>query len=256
MVTFETKVWEKDWEYILKGNYLEKIIAANNYAFKRKQIIINNVNNRNEVEKYCKKQIKEGVIDCYFVVEDYESEVLEHFGIEKQSFAGGYYYSIAELVGIYLCETDYLLHYSSDSFIKSNQLNWINEAVEIMEENPDIFVANATWNDNFEEVRKGTIDEIGNFSVGRGFSDQCYLVRTKDFMFPMYHDKNPLSERYPKYGGELFEKRVDAYMRNNEKLRITHKQASYRSTNFPRDWFSRKIMRQKIIQKRLNQIQK
>lgn len=40
-VTFETKVWEKDWEYILKGNYLEKVINSCNYNFDKKTIIIN-----------------------------------------------------------------------------------------------------------------------------------------------------------------------------------------------------------------------
>lgn len=90
MVTYETKVWEKDWEYILKGNYLEKIIAANNYEFAKRHIIINNVKKRHLVEKYCEQKIKEGIIDCYFVVEDYETEVLEYFDITKESFVGGY----------------------------------------------------------------------------------------------------------------------------------------------------------------------
>ena len=35
MVTFETKVWENDWEYILQENYLQEIIGRCNYAFER-----------------------------------------------------------------------------------------------------------------------------------------------------------------------------------------------------------------------------
>ena len=77
-VTFETKVWEKDWEYILKGNYLDKVIKGCNYNFDKKTVIINNVKNIKKVEKYCKNKIKQGIIDNYFVVEDYANEVLNY----------------------------------------------------------------------------------------------------------------------------------------------------------------------------------
>lgn len=255
MVTFETKVWEKDWEYILKGNYLDKMISVNNYNFSKKQIIINNVKNRCLVEKYCENKIKEGVIDCYFSVEDYATEVLNHFGLSFDSFQGGYYYSIAELLGIYKCETEYLLHFSGDSFLKKNNHNWINDAIEVMKNQPNIFVANPTWNGKFSEAKNESFDETEKFYVGYGFSDQTYLIRTADFKRKIYNEKNRMSERYPKYGGELFEKRVDSFMRNNEKLRITHKKSSYLSSNFPKDWFSRKINRNRIIERRSNQME-
>jgi hypothetical protein len=255
MVTLETKVWEKDWEYILKGNYLDKMISANNYNFSKKQIIINNVNNRQLVEKYCEKKVKEGIIDCFFAVEDYETEVLNHFDLTYDSFQGGYNYSIAELVGIYKCKTPYLLHFSGDSFLKKTSRNWIIEAIEIMKKQPEVIVANPTWNGKFSEAKSESFDEIQNFYVGYGFSDQAYLIRTDDFNKKIYKEKNQFSERYPKYGGELFEKRVDAFMRNYKKIRITHKNSSYISTNFPRSWFSRKVNRNKIIQQRLNQME-
>lgn len=49
-VTFEIKVYENDWEYILKGSYLNKIISRCNYNFKRKVLFINNVNNIEQVK--------------------------------------------------------------------------------------------------------------------------------------------------------------------------------------------------------------
>lgn len=252
MVTFETKVWEKDWEYILKGNYLDKMISVNNFDFAKKQIIINNVKNRSIVEKYCAKKLNEGIIDCYFSVEDYETEVLKHFDLSFESFQGGYHYSIAELLGIYKCETEYLLHFSGDSFLKRNNQNWINEAIKIMTDHPQIVVANPTWNDKFSEAENESFDKIENFYLGYGFSDQTYLIRQSDFNRNIYNEKNPLSEKYPKYGGELFEKRVDAFMRNNNKLRITHSKTSYVSSNFPRDWFSRKINIDRIKNNRIS----
>jgi hypothetical protein len=58
----------------------------------------------------------------------------------------------------------------------------------------------------------------------------------------MYNERHIDSERYPRYGGELFEKRVDAFMRNHNFMRITSKKASYRHHNFPRDGFRRWIL--------------
>jgi hypothetical protein len=251
MLTFETKVWEKDWEYILKDGYLETMISNCNYKFEKKHLIVNNVNNRSVVEKHCKEKIQTGVIDAYFFVEDFANEVLTHFDISLDSFKGGYYYSIAELVGIFKCKTKFLLHFSSDSYIEDKS-NWISSAIEIMNEDKNIFVANPTWNKRYDEAENEKVGEIKDFYIGYGFSDQCYLIRTDDFNNEIYNEKNIESNRYPQYGGELFEKRVDAFMRNNQKFRITHKHSSYISKNFPKSWIVRKVLRKYISRQRLN----
>ena len=233
-VTFETKVYENDWEYILKGNYLKKIISNNNYNFDRRIVLINNVRNVEKVKKYAQLKVIEGVIDAFYVVEGYAHEALTLLNLSKDSFNGGYYYSIAELVSIYLCETDFLLHYSSDSFIVRTDVNWIDCAKKIFSQRNDILVANPTWNFRFNEAKKESIAQIDDFYLGFGFSDQCFLIRTNDFRQKIYNEKHLDSQRYPLYGGELFEKRVDSYMRLNNKYRITHKKNTYVSLNFPK----------------------
>lgn len=232
MVTFETKVWQNDWEYILKGKYLDKVIERCNYQFEKRVLIINNVNDRIEVEKYAARKVEEGILDSYFFAEDYVDEVLDFFKIKKESFNGGYCYSIAELVGVYLCKTNYLLHFSSDSFQKNMGEQWIDEAINVFIDRNDIIVANPVWNDSFVQAKNESIKEIGNFYLGYGFSDQCYLIKTDIFLKQIYNNINIQSERYPKYGGELFEKRVDSYMRNNNLYRITSKKVSYSHINF------------------------
>jgi hypothetical protein len=238
MLTFETKVWENDWEYILKNNYIDKMISNCNFNFNKKKIIINNVQNRKEVERHCEIKIKEGIIDEYYCVEDYSTQVLDFFEIDLNSFKGGYVYSISELLGIYLCKTEFLLHFSSDSYLKKDNFNWIEEGIKIMQNNPDIIVANPTWNKKFAEVKSESTTEISNFFLGSGFSDQCYLIKNEVFRKNIYNEKNIMSERYPDYGGELFEKRVDSFMKNNNKFRITHKYDYYISKNFnKKKWF-------------------
>lgn len=230
-VTFETKCYEKDWKILLKTDRLEKMIRYNLYPFKEKVLFINNVRDVGEVSHYADKLVTQGILTSFVVVDDFAKEVLDYFEISNESFKGGYYYSIAELVSIYLCKTEYLLHFSSDSILETS-FPWIETAILKMKCAKNIKVANPTWNSRYFEAKHEAFDEDENFFIGQGFSDQCYLIRIKDFKRKIYNEKNPSSERYPHYGGELFEKRVDAWMRNHHYQRITFKHGSYIHQNF------------------------
>ncbi|WP_343704119.1 hypothetical protein [Chitinophaga sp.] len=243
MLTFETKCYENDWEFLLKGPRLQQMAERCGVDFTRRVVIINNVRNTRRVKRHADKKVREGVIDAYYVAEEHAAEALTFFDIDPQSFRGGYYYSIAELVGIYVCQTEYLLHFSSDTMPGPVHANWIPEALAIFKERKDVLVANPTWDYRFTHAEEESFDSIGNFYLGYGFSDQCYLVRTADFRQRIYNETHPLSARYPAYGGELFEKRVDSYMRNHKLLRITSKNAAYEHKNFPKDRLDRLRMK-------------
>jgi hypothetical protein len=235
-VTFETKCYFNDWEFIVKQNLLSKMIANCNYNFAGRRLFLNNFNDYGLVKKHVDGMIKDNIIDEYYIVSDYAAEAMKFFNINKDDFKGGYYYSIAELVSIYLCDTDYLLHFSGDSVLEKNcTTNWIDDAISIMENDPKIVIANPTWDFNYKEAKKESISEDENWFYSYGFSDQCYLVKTENFKKDIYREFNSASERYPKYGGELFEKRVDSYIRNHELLRITSKHCSYIHRNFPKN---------------------
>ena len=240
-ITFETKCWEKDWRYLLKTNIIKKNIARNNYPFEKKVLMINNVLNYKIVTRAADKLISNGILTDYFLVDDYADKTLEFFNLTKEDLGNGYYYSISELVSIFLCTTKYLLHYSSDSKLKTKS-NWINWALEEFNKDDKIKVANLTWNEKFDAAYNESIDENEKFYKGFGFSDQCYLIKTNDFRKCIYKENNPESKRYPFYGGELFEKRVDSWMRNNHYYRITYKHGSYYHKNFPTN-IIKKILR-------------
>ena len=145
-ITFETKCYENDWEFILTGHYLEKMIERCGINFTHKQLIINNVKNRNLVESYVLKKMQLGVIDSYHFTEDTEKEVLDFFHTPKESFGKGFVYSISELTGIYFCKTDYLLHFSSDAFLcrSARRSNWISESIALFEKNSDYEIGRAS----------------------------------------------------------------------------------------------------------------
>ncbi|MDR0541896.1 MAG: hypothetical protein LBH19_06750 [Dysgonamonadaceae bacterium] len=234
-ITFETKCWENDWEYVLKTAYLDKMIERCQVDFQTRQLIINNVNDREQVRQYAQDKVDRKIIDVFYFVEDYIEEALTYYDIRKESFGRGYWYSSAELVGLYLSKTKYHLHFSSDSFMARTSKNqWIAEAYHLMEKHPEYVVANPAWNLSWRNAKKESNgEEIGRFWAGYGFSDQCYLVRTNDFRTPIYNYAHPASDRYPEHGGESFEKRVDSWMRSHSLKRLTSMKESYISHHFP-----------------------
>ena len=54
--TFITNCWERDWDILLKTNFLKNKIARNEWEFTKKILLINNVKDRMEVEKYSRKR--------------------------------------------------------------------------------------------------------------------------------------------------------------------------------------------------------
>jgi len=230
-ITFETKCWENDWRPLLKTKRIETMIKRNNYNFQRKVLLINNVKDYKLVSFFADRLIEKKVLTNYFIVKDYAQLALDFFGLSKESLGVGYVYSIAEFVGIYLCASDYLLHFSSDSILNKN-VEWIEKAISKMEKYKNIKVANLVWNNHYDEARKESFLQDDDFFIGYGFSDQMYLVRCKDFKAKIYNETNSFSSRYPSYGGELFEKRIDAWMRNHGYMRATYKHGSYSHKNF------------------------
>ena len=226
MVTFETTVFEKDWEVILKTGYLEKMIARCNYNFSKKSIIVNNINNRKIVESVCQSKKIDGVIDDFYFVEDYEKEVLDFFDIDPLSFRGGKIYSMPPLVGIYLCETKYLLRFTGDSIMINNH-PWIDESISLMD---GIIISAAPKVDFYNELNP--IRTIGEFQVTRAFSDQCFLADTSVFKQNIYNYTSEHTSNYPNYAGQPFERRVADFMFSENKEMITNTKAMYTSKNF------------------------
>ena len=241
-ITFETKVWEKDWEIVLKTNRLSQMIERCHHPFEEKILYINNVNDLNAVKNAADRLVSNGTITHYVNVAEYAEEALNFFSLSKEKLGKGYYYSIAELVSIYLTKTQYLLHFSSDSIVapRTNQ-KWLMEGIQTLETQAQVKVFNLTWNKKYKEAKKESerMDET-NF-YGNGFSDQMYLIRTADFRAPIFEYSHPDAERYPVYGGELFEKRVYSWMRHHNYLRASYKHGSYLHQNFTKTMWKQQL---------------
>lgn len=228
--SFFTNCYEGDWRSLLKTNRLKDIIESCNYQFLFKGLIINNVQNKKEVERFAQKHVDEGIIDGYFFSDDLNDEVLSFHRIDRKSFItdfrDGYWYSIAPLVAIYLCKTSYLLYITCDCKINYQLEDWINEGHQLLEIDEN-FVVNPIWTYQPELAKKESLYEHEKYFVGFGFSDQCFLVKRNRFAKPIYHEHHPSSNKYPVYSGHSFERRINSYMRNHQLYRVVLKDVSY-----------------------------
>jgi hypothetical protein len=241
-ITFETKVWENDWEIILKTNRINQMIERCYHSFSEKILYINNVSDIKAVCRAADQLVAKQIITKYIHVDDYAEQAMEFFSLSREKLGEGYYYSIAELVSIYLTKTEYLLHFSGDS-ITSEYIpkTWLSDGIETLEKNPNVKVFNLTWNRKYKEAKGESHYEDERNFYGEGFSDQMYLVRTAELKDRIYDHTHPDASRYPEYGGELFEKRVYSWLRFHNYLRATYKHGSYLHKNYPKAHWKKKM---------------
>lgn len=248
-VAFETKCYERDWRSVANEQYLRSVIDNCRHTFDHRVLYLNNFTDYGPVTRAAEQLVAAKVIDEYCVVDEHAASALEAFDLTRSSFGAGYYYSIAELVGIHRCTTDYLVHFSGDSQMEAGAPSWIGEAIQVMERRPDVLVANPVWNGHHRRAQREALAEDADWYYSYGFSDQCYLVHSKAMRGAKFDETHLDSERYPVYGSDLFEKRVDAYMRNHKLQRITSKHASYVHKNHvkigPAQWLKRQFVQKK-----------
>ena len=132
-VAFEIKCYEGDWQFVTNKEYLRSVIANCQHRFNHRVLYLNNFTEYGPVVQAAEELVAVGVVDEYCVVEDHATSALKAFDLTRASFNGGYYYSIAELVGIYRCKSDYLLHFSGDSQMEIGAPSWVRDAMQVME---------------------------------------------------------------------------------------------------------------------------
>ena len=223
-------MWEGDYRVVLTEERLAAAVGHNCFPFATRVVYVNNVDNPRAVHRRAQVLVDAGVVDDVVFVEDHANSALDHFGLTAADLGRGYVYSISELVSLHLATTDYVLHYAGDTVL-SQRFDWLPGALDLLARRQDVAVVNASWTPDLAAVEAESEERDGDFLLGYGFSDQMYLVRTSEFSQRIYGESHPASDRYPDYGGELFEKRVDSWMRNHQRLRATWAGGHYAHEN-------------------------
>jgi len=238
MVTFFTSCYENDWRELIINGGIKRKIDSCNYHFAQKIIIVNNVNNKKVVKQALNELIEDEIISNYYFADEFSELILLFFNIDINSFNGGYWYSIAPLLAIYVCNTTYMVYFTGDAICENTEYNWIDNGIEALQKNDKIKVVNPIWNCKHDEAKKEQDfytniyklnNELLDWHLGCSFSDQCFLIKTNEFIGEIYNEENDLSNvLYPTYAGNSFEKRVSSYLKNNQYLRLTSKHSSYK----------------------------
>lgn len=237
-VSFFTNCYEKDWDVIINRGGVSNKIENLNFPFIKKILIINNVKDRDTINSASQRLVQDSIIDNFYFTDDFSDEILRFFNIEKESFVGGYWYWIAPLLSIYLCETDYLVYLTGDTITEKKDYDWISNGIKIILSDDRVKTVNPVWNSQYNTAKDQenyfiSLENIPNktddeWFYGAGFSDQCFLIPTGEFKKQIYNETNELSDiYYPIYAGNSFEKRISSYLMNNKYWRITSNNITY-----------------------------
>ncbi len=239
-ITFATTCYEKDWKsLLLDQNILNEMISNHLYPFIEKMLVVNNVKLLSEVLTAAESLKKRNILSDIVIAKELENDILKFFKLNKSDFKTTkdaesyegvdndwiYYNALAPLAAIFACRTDYLLYTTGDVRV-IKPVKWIEKAIQHLEKYPNCKVANLIWNNKKNEVNAQSYKKDRNFFFAKeGFSDQMFLIRTKDFQQPIYQEIRADAGHFPR--GDVFEKRVFSYLKNHGFERITFRKGFY-----------------------------
>jgi hypothetical protein len=226
-VSLYVNCFERDYVKVLSPGFMAEKAGQFRYPFSKVVVSINNVHNRGHALHLAEEAVRRREIDHFVEVERSLPVALSVCGLNARDLGIVRHYIDFALVAVVSAQPGYLLYCCAEVEM-AEPFDWITPALRVLGENTDILVANPVWASDPEGVEREAIRREGHHFVGRGFSDQCFLVDAARLARPVYKYKHPSGSRYPMSDvGDIFEKRVDAYMRNHGLLRLTDPRASY-----------------------------
>lgn len=260
-VTLASNVYEKTYRLILNGDWGERLFLYNidfSKIISKKISTITDVDNVGELELLLNRAVDGKLFDKYLWCEDKITFLQEIWkGIDRKSFidryinhrklimnirerrpmlqgviisGDGYWYSLPAITAIGCCETRWLLYVEADCYLdRENITDWLLKSIELMSKHDEFICSNPRW-DTIDVIKSEAIDDIGDFFVSAGFSNNCFLVdadRLRSIPDLFCYKTRDTKKRYPTYGGNCFERRFNAYMQKKGLKRLTYKYCLY-----------------------------
>ncbi len=217
--------YERTYREVLVPGFFAAKAADQRHAFAMRTALINNVADRSDAERRAQALVASGEIDRYVFVADHLDHALEVTGLTRAELGRIPYFTDFALVAVSIAGPAWMLHVDAEVRMQ-RPLDWIGPAIELMDRDARVLVANPNWPP--PTLERETLADDGPFALGHGFSDQVFLVRRRDMAQPIYADRCIARLRYPlAHVGHIFEARVDAHMRHHGRLRATHREARY-----------------------------
>ncbi|MEA2313546.1 MAG: hypothetical protein QOI03_238 [Solirubrobacteraceae bacterium] len=222
--------YERTYPHVLVPGFFTRLAAEHARRFARRTVIVNNVEDRADVEQRARRLHEEGELDSWFFVEDHIDHALERTGLSRADIARAPYFTDWGLVLVTVPGPDWLVH--CDPEVRMLQPHdWVTPSIELMNEDRRVIVANPCWyapTPQHDTLARTTLERSGDFALGLGFSDQLFLCRRSELAAPIYTQRCLATRRYPMANvSRSFEARVDAWMRHHGRLRANYLGATY-----------------------------
>jgi hypothetical protein len=218
------------------------------HGFERVMVTVNNVEDISHARSLAREAVKRGEITGFLEVAQCLPAALEVCGLSFKQLGVVRHYLDFALVAVTQAAPGYLLYCCAEVDL-AKPCDWITPAIEKLQSDPQYLVANPAWGTDLSAVEREATARSGEYFVGYGFSDQCFLVDAERLAAKVYGYTHESGSRYPLSGlGAVFEQRVDAYMRHAGLLRLTDPRANYlhcgpEGLGYPRQPLWRKIRR-------------
>lgn len=253
-ITLASNCYEKNYKLITSEEWSNRLFMKDCDLIDHRTLMISNVKDRTQVESYIHNLLSRGLVNDYYYSYDYIDCIeKKYMGCKRKSFYrrptvreyvkgilhskkmkfnyDGMLYSASQIASIITCKSKWLLYLTEDVYLDVADVDiWINKAINLMEEDKRVIVANPLWNNDIEGAERESCYSSDEFWFSYGFSDQCCLINAQWFQDnrDVFSEKNRTTEKvFPYYAGNHFERRISAYMRNHGLLRATYKHGTY-----------------------------
>lgn len=226
-VSLFVNCFERDYRQVLEAGFMKAKAGQFHFPFARVIVTLNNIVDAASAVTLAKAAVGRGEIDEYIEVAEALPAALEKCGLALRDLGLVRHYMDFALVAVTHAAPGYLLYCCAEVDLVT-PFDWVSDAVAKMESDQRILVANPCWASDLAGAERESLGRDGHYWFGNGFSDQCFLVDAGRLAAPIYRYKHETGSRYPMSDlGDIFEKRVDAYMRHRNLLRISDSRIFY-----------------------------
>jgi hypothetical protein len=247
-VSLFVNCFERDYRQVLAPGFMRAKASQFRFPFNRVVVTLNNILDPEDGRLRARKALQMGEIHDFVEVAKRLPKALEVSGLKASDLGLVRHYMDFALVAVTDALPDYLLYCCAEVDLVT-PFDWVSDAVRKLEADQSLLVANPSWASDPAGAARESRRRDGDHWVGSGFSDQCFLADSKRLAAPIYKYKHEAGNRYPMSDiGDIFEKRVDAYMRHHGLLRISDARVFYahagaEGQGYPRLPLARRILR-------------
>ncbi len=240
--------FERDYRQVLAPGFMRAKARQFRFPFAKVVVTLNNITDLDSAVLLAREAVARGEIDEFIKVAEALPEALEKCGLTLRELGVVHHYIDFALVAVTRAAPDYLLYCCAEVDLVS-PFDWVSGAVAKLEADSGLLVANPSWASDPEGAQREALRRDVDHWIGSGFSDQCFLADAKRLAAPIYRCRHEAGARYPMSDlGDIFEKRIDAYMRCYNLLRASDTRVFYRHAGveglgYPRLPWAKRLLR-------------